>query len=127
MNCPNVTSAATRPGRLVSADERVKCVSSGYLEGGCSCRETTPAWVLKDAWARELEADIVSGDRFFVVAWMGATWLAYGERDGSVRGVYCPEHRAQRSAHEHEYRSSLSSPGCAPAMQEASHWPPVAA
>jgi hypothetical protein len=43
-------------------------------------------------------------DQFFRFMWRGAEWLAYGLRDGRVRGVYCPEHNAQRS----ERRSSVA-------------------
>lgn len=73
----------------------LRCVSSGYLADGCSCRETIPGEVLETAWADERDRD-GEGDRFFRVAWRGGIWLAYGLADGSVRGVYCPEHSAER-------------------------------
>ena len=64
----------------------LRCVSSGYLSGGCSCPRTIPAAVVVAAWARELEH--AAGERFFHFAWSGGEWLAYGLEDGLVRGVY---------------------------------------
>ncbi|HEX3512238.1 MAG TPA: hypothetical protein VHT27_14195 [Solirubrobacteraceae bacterium] len=78
-----------------SADERLlRCVSSGYLTHGCSCEAQVPAEVVVAAWERERAER--RGDRFFRFAWRGEAWLAYGLRNGRVRGVYCPEHRAER-------------------------------
>ncbi|HEY2537610.1 MAG TPA: hypothetical protein VGI24_11595 [Solirubrobacteraceae bacterium] len=54
-----------------------------------------PARAVIAAWRRELDAGrTVAG--FFHFAWSGRVWLAYGLPDGSVRGVYCPVHRAER-------------------------------
>jgi hypothetical protein len=75
--------------------ERIlRCVSSGHLTDGCSCHCTIPSRVVTTAWADELGK--VRGDRFFHFAWRGGVWLAYGLMDGEVRGVYCPEHCAER-------------------------------
>jgi hypothetical protein len=71
----------------------LRCVSSGYLGNGCSCEARIPAEVVHDAWARERTGE---EDRFFEFSCRGETWLAYGQADGRVRGVYCPEHRAER-------------------------------
>jgi hypothetical protein len=71
----------------------LQCVSSGYLSDGCSCAACIPAEVVQDAWACERAG---AEDRLFEFACRGETWLAYGQADGSVRGVYCPEHRAER-------------------------------
>lgn len=73
----------------------LRCVSSGYLSHGCSCRAAVPAPVVEAAWARERESSGVQAG-FFHFAWQGGVWLAYGMEDGHVRGVYCPEHRAER-------------------------------
>jgi hypothetical protein len=77
-------------------DERsLRCVSSGYLATECSCSETIPYHVVTAAWARALSRGHAEG--FFRVAWQEAVWLAYGLSDGNVRGVYCPDHSAERS------------------------------
>ena len=48
------------------------------------------------AWRRELDRRRVRADRFFHFAWQDGVWLAYGLKDGRVRGVYCPAHSAER-------------------------------
>ena len=91
--------SAQRRLRVVSAPvDLLRCVSSGYLADGCSCRESVPAGVARAAWALELERAGACEDRFFRFDWGGGEWLAYGLRDGRVRGVYCPEHSAARAA-----------------------------
>jgi hypothetical protein len=82
--------------RVRHDDRPMRCVSSGYMTGGCSCRATIPAAVVKAAWARELDQAGVLESRFFHFAWQGAVWLAFGLADGAIRGVYCPTHRAER-------------------------------
>jgi len=75
--------------------ERIlRCVSSSYLADGCSCHCTIPSSVATGAWAHELAN--VRGDRFFHFTWRGGVWLAYGHQDGTVGGLYCPEHCAER-------------------------------
>ena len=91
---------SSRGGRVELA---LQCVSSGYLSGGCSCPSTIPAVVVIAAWARELEK--ASGERFFHFAWGGGEWLAYGLPDGLVRGVYCPDHSAERDERSFSYGS----------------------
>ncbi len=93
MHTPTLTSIApdTRVDRLL------RCVSSGYLSDGCSCQATVPASVVSAAWARELERAPAREDQFFRFMWRDGEWLAYGLRDGRVRGVYCPEHSAMRA------------------------------
>jgi hypothetical protein len=76
----------------------LRCVSSGYLSHGCSCRATIPAGLVSDAWAREQRAG-VRGDQFFHFTWRAEVWLAFGQSDGRIRGVYCPEHSAEREQH----------------------------
>jgi hypothetical protein len=89
------------------ADERsVRCVSSGYLSGGCSCRETVPTAVVDAAWAREVAHVGSAEDRFFHFACEGEVWLAFGMSDGEIRGVYCPTHRAERDARARSGRTA---------------------
>lgn len=90
------------------ADERLRCVSSGYLDHGCSCEASVPRGPVTTAWRRELALGKARReDGFFRFAWMGAIWLAYGLRSGAVRGVYCPAHSAER-----DERASASQPTC---------------
>lgn len=79
-------------------ESRLRCVSSGYLDGGCSCHETVPAAVVDAAWEREVAHVGSSEDRFFHFACQGEVWLAFGMASGEIRGVYCPTHRAARDA-----------------------------
>jgi hypothetical protein len=74
----------------------MRCVSSGYLADGCSCRSSIPSGVVTTAWEEELARGGAPGDRFFRFAWHDGVWLAYGLRNGRVRGVYCPAHSAER-------------------------------
>ena len=90
-------------------DRLLRCVSSGYLADGCSCQATVPASVVRGAWARELERDDVEEGQFFRFVWRGETWLGYGLRDGSVRGVYCPEHSARRAERSSVRQISVAS------------------
>ncbi len=90
-----VTDRRRRITRKRMQDVALRCVSSGYLAGECSCRATIPAGVVSAAWAREQRSG-AAGDRFFHFAWEGEVWLAYAPRDGCVRGVYCPRHSAER-------------------------------
>jgi hypothetical protein len=90
----------------------LRCVSSGYLSDGCSCRSSVPARVVAAAWTRELERGGLRGDRLFRFAWHDGVWLAYGLGDGRVRGVYCPSHSAERDERSFlsESRESTSQP-----------------
>jgi hypothetical protein len=89
-------SGRRREARVDALGSPLRCVSSGYLSGGCSCRSSIPAGVVSTAWGIELARGGARGDRFFRIAWRGGVWLAYGLRDGGVRGVYCPSHSAER-------------------------------
>ncbi len=82
--------------RCRRGERELRCVSTGYLSHGCSCRASVPAEVASAAWQREQEAT-VGNDRFFYFAWRGEVWLGYGLVGGGVRGVYCPAHSAERS------------------------------
>jgi hypothetical protein len=79
-----------------AGDELLRCVHSGYLAGACSCEACVPASVATSAWVREQQT-AGSEDRFFRFAWRGEVWLAYGVSGAGVRGVYCPEHYAERT------------------------------
>ena len=97
---PEETSSAANAepiadGNLV--DRLLRCVSSGYLSDGCSCRSAIPSSFVTAAWASVLDRGGETGDRFFRFVWRGGVWLGFGLRDGRVRGVYCPEHSAARA------------------------------
>lgn len=77
------------------AHRELRCTSSGYLSHGCRCQITIPEHVVAAAWERERLFGNTQ-DRFFHVMWRDEVWLAYGLGDGTVRGVCCPEHRAER-------------------------------
>lgn len=106
-----VVDIAAAAGARRSNEEQLRCVSSGYMSGGCSCPQAIPRSVASAAWTAERSR--ADGDRLFHFAWRGQVWLGFGLADGAVRGVYCPSHRAERDA-----RSS----GC-----EAQHHAPAAA
>jgi hypothetical protein len=76
--------------------EVLRCVSSGYLDGGCSCPASVPADVAAAAWHGELARGEERDDRFFRFTWRGEVWRGYGLSDGYIRGVYCPSHNAER-------------------------------
>lgn len=104
----NANGRQDRDGALIELDtfigararrqESLRCVSSGYLSGGCSCRSTVPAGVVDAAWEREVAHVGSREDRFFHFACEGEVWLAFGMASGEIRGVYCPTHRAERDA-----------------------------
>ena len=72
-----------------------RCVASGPLRDGDSCACTVPSGVVLRAWA-SVQHTGGSGPRFFRFWWEGELWLSFGLEDGDVRGVYCPEHTAER-------------------------------
>ena len=88
--------ARSEGGEAAGADEPLRCVSSGYLDHGCSCEASVPLGAVTDAWIRELALHGEGEDRFFRFTWSGEMWLAYGLGSGQVRGVYCPAHSAER-------------------------------
>jgi hypothetical protein len=75
----------------------LKCLSTGYLQDGRSCQAVVPESVVEQAWELCLRRSAPREDGFFQFPWHGEVWLAYGLTGGEVRGVYCPEHRAQRA------------------------------
>lgn len=91
---------ARRPGRAVCVEHPLSCVWSDAA-GGWSCPSRIPKAVVTNAWRRELEAGVERGDRFFHFIWRGGVWLAYGLKDGRVRGVYCPSHNSERAERSH--------------------------
>lgn len=76
-------------------DGLLKCVWRGYPDQEQSCECCIPHTVVATTWLSQTEHE---NERFFCVPWKGGTWLAYGLRDGEVRGVYCPTHCAEREA-----------------------------
>lgn len=91
----------SRPARTSGREDEhaLRCVSSGYMYDGCSCRCTVPASVAHAAWEYERTLEGNDDDRLFHFAWRGEVWLAYGLAGGEIRGIYCPTHRAAREAH----------------------------
>lgn len=76
--------------------ESLRCVWTGHSADGCSCQSNVPEDVVASAWRRELERGGERADRFFQFTWQEGVWLAYGLKDGGVRGVHCPPHRTER-------------------------------
>ncbi|HEY0516718.1 MAG TPA: hypothetical protein VGD00_06320 [Solirubrobacteraceae bacterium] len=97
-------------------EQSLRCVSSGYLAGGCSCQSSVPAPLARAAWASELELEGNDEDRLFHFAWRGEVWLAFGLAGGEIRGVYCPTHRAAREAHAVGRRPRSMTSGAAVAV-----------
>ncbi|HYB23216.1 MAG TPA: hypothetical protein VED41_05430 [Solirubrobacteraceae bacterium] len=87
----------------------LRCVSSGYMADGCSCQAAVPASVVTAAWAQELRRVGAREDQFFTFPFGGGQWLAYGLRDGRVRGVYCPVHSARRAQRTSEHCLGVAS------------------
>lgn len=85
-----------RADRAVTAEFPLRCVWTSYPHKDESCRSRIPARTVAAAWRRELETGRTHAG-FFQFVWRGQMWLAYGLSDGSVRGVYCPVHRAERA------------------------------
>jgi hypothetical protein len=73
----------------------MKCVWSGYPHYNRDCRSRIPASVVIKAWHREIQLEGTL-EGFFYFTWRHGRWLAYGMRDGKVRGVYCPTHCVDR-------------------------------
>lgn len=123
MQLPVKGTRSDRPcpdlGQVLRLDRSLRCVSSGYLSDGCSCRLSIPCSVVTAAWRVERERGGACGDRFFHFAWRGDVWLAYGLRDGRVRGVYCPTHRAERDEHASLNEPRGSAPESAPTHELA--------
>jgi hypothetical protein len=90
-----VLADLTVPLGAQEGERSLRCVSSGYLANGCSCSASIPYHVVTAAWTRALSRGQAEG--FFRVAWQEEVWLAYGLSDGNVRGVYCPDHSAERA------------------------------
>jgi hypothetical protein len=81
-----------------AAPAPLRCVSSGYLAEDRSCAASVPAEIARAAWLRE-QARHPHEDRLFQFVHEGEQWLGFGLADGTVRGVYCPEHNARRAEH----------------------------
>jgi hypothetical protein len=88
--------------------EPLKCVWSGAPGEERSCEERIPAAAVMRAWRGEIERNGPE-QRFFHFFWHAGIWLGYGLADGSVRGVYCPTHCAQREVRDiRSQRSSMA-------------------
>jgi hypothetical protein len=90
------------------ATDSLRCVSGGYLKDKCSCRASVPREIAGAAWSRQLADGCEEG--FFRFAWQEEVWLGYGLRDGSLKGVYCPGHSAERDRRMQQARTSVPSP-----------------
>jgi hypothetical protein len=84
-----------RAGTTVTTKFPLRCVWTSHPHNDVSCTSRIPVRTVAAAWQRELETGRTRAG-FFHFAYRGQVWLAYGLPDGSVRGVYCPAHRAQR-------------------------------
>jgi hypothetical protein len=91
--------AEIAPRRLELVEEPLKCVWSGFPGDERSCAARIPGSVVVRAWHREMQLRRAE-QGFFHFSWRAGTWLGYGLRDGSVRGVYCPIHCAERKARD---------------------------
>ncbi len=86
---------ADRVDRITTVEFPLRCVWSSHSDHDHSCQARIPARAVAAAWQRELELGRVCAG-FFHFAWREEAWLGFGLPDGSVRGVYCPAHRAER-------------------------------
>ncbi len=99
-------------------DEPMKCVWSGYPDYNRNCRSRIPASVVIKAWHREIQLKgTVEG--FYYFSWRSGVWLAYGLRDGRVRGVYCPTHCVDRDSRETQGEDSTAETPKNPPVQRA--------
>ncbi len=115
--------------RVVGAhNELLRCVWSNHPDHDLDCRACIPTDVVATAWRREGEA-YATPEGFFCFSWNGGAWLAYGFRDGRVRGVYCPTHCAQRTAHllRAERPAEIPGPGYCPTGPVARGYRPASA
>jgi hypothetical protein len=89
------------------AEEPMKCVWSGYPHYDRDCRSRIPASFVVKAWQREMQLkETVEG--FFYFAWRNGVWLAFGQQDGGVRGIYCPTHCSERDLRETQDEDRLT-------------------
>lgn len=101
-----------------AGDERMKCVWSGYPDYNRDCRSRIPASVVIKAWHREIQLKgTVEG--FYYFSWRSGVWLAYGLRDGRVRGVYCPTHCVDRDSRETQGEGSAAEVPKGPSIRRA--------
>ncbi len=100
MRPPSPPAVRQPEARQPSATEDpLRCVWSGYPHYDRACRSRIPASVVVKAWQREMQLKgTVEG--FFNFAWRSGVWLAFGSRDGRVRGVYCPTHCSERDSRD---------------------------
>lgn len=82
--------------QAATVHQLLKCVWSGYPDRGHRCHAGIPASVARDAWRQEM-AVALRTEGFFQFTWRNGQWLGYGAPDGSVRGVYCATHSAERA------------------------------
>jgi hypothetical protein len=90
-----ISPPASGPGAAAAPVATLRCISSGYLREGGRCECRIPEHVVQAGWRRAVEQG-GTGEGFFRIAAREGQWLAFGHADGRVRGVYCPEHAADR-------------------------------
>jgi hypothetical protein len=76
----------------------LRCVWTDHLDNRSRprcCNARIPARTVAAAWRGELALGRTQAG-FFHFVWRGRVGLGYGLPDGTVRGVYCPAHRAER-------------------------------
>lgn len=93
----HLTEVGSLEADPAGATEPLKCVWSGYPHYDRDCRSRIPASVVVRAWQREMQLNGAT-EGFFNFEWRHGVWLAYGSRDGGVRGIYCPTHRSERDS-----------------------------
>ena len=110
MPCPKrTTSTIERRGAVIDlarhplshghgVESSLRCVSSGYMSSGCSCTRTVPESLVAAAWAAAQQSRRAGESGFFEFPGRGEIWLGFGVAEGEPRGVYCPQHRAEREA-----------------------------
>jgi hypothetical protein len=92
---PEGAAVVKLPGKVTALEVPLRCVWTSYPDHDRCCHERVPGRVAADAWQNALHRTGASSG-FFHFSWQGQVWLGYGLPDGTVRGIYCPEHRAER-------------------------------
>jgi hypothetical protein len=93
---PHTSDPSRTPHSTVELS--LRCVWTSYPTHDRSCHTRVPIRVVTQAWKRELSRGRAH-EGFFHFSWDDEVWLAYGLANGRVRGVYCPEHAAERDEH----------------------------
>ena len=98
MHLQNPRGAIDASTVLGPGGELLRCVWSNHPDHTLDCRACIPTEAVAEAWSKECR-QYGTSEGFFYFSWRGGMWLAYGLCDGRVRGVYCPTHCTERTAH----------------------------